>query len=171
MDKKQVMAFLGKSDRMVSKYVSQGWLVPTYEKGRTRDKAIYDEAQVQMLKDKLEARAARPPRPQRSLVRRPPNTQSGALEHQRPTPPPEPGTAPSLFLLSPAQLEQLLRRSDVPLKDKLVLCFADAAKLSGFPQRALRAAAKRGELRAIKVGRGQAVHQDDLAAWVKKQFS
>jgi len=181
MDKKQVIAHLGKSDRMVSKYVAQGLLTPTYEKGPTSDKAVYDEEQVKRLKEVLDGRAGNRERVKPEMVNTEPlNPERGtekpettlariASKGSAGTPNSELGNV-SVFVLSKEQLEQLVARNDVSAKDKLVLRFAEAARLSGFPESQLREAAKRSELKAIKVGRGQCVHRDDLAAWVKRQF-
>lgn len=180
MDKKQVIAHLGKSDRMVSKYVAQGLLTPTYEKGPTSEKAVYDEEQVKRLKEVLDGRAGNRERVKPQTVNTEPLTERGTPNSETTlarvasggdvgTPNSEMGGV-SVFVLSKEQLEQLLARNDVSAKDKLVLRFAEAAKLSGFPESQLREAAKRGELKAIKVGRGQCVHRDDLSMWVKRQF-
>jgi excisionase family DNA binding protein len=65
-------------------------------------------------------------------------------------------------------------RRRAPLSDlahKLTLGMDEAARLSGIPAAQLRAAAKTGQLTAVKIGRGVRVRRDDLQRYVDGLFA
>lgn len=184
MTKKEVSDLLGKSERTVAQYVKDGLLDVEYVKGTTSDRADYDETQVRELKAKLEAKggsgssesvnretvkvALPTSKIETGLTKVPGST-------LRPTSNMEAGQgSTNFYILSDEQFRQIAPR---PEKESIAdlavmpfLSFPQAARLFNIPEGRLRDAAKAGELKARKEGRGQQVRADDVRAWRNAKF-
>ena len=184
MTKKEVSDLLGKSERTVAQYVKDGLLDVSYVKGATSDRADYDEAQVRELKAKLEAKggSGNPESVNREAVKVVPQTSNVETSLARvqgstlkSTSNMEAGQgSANFYILSDEQFKQLAphreKESIADLALMPFLSFPQAARLFNIPEGRLRDAAKAGELKARKEGRGQQVRADDVRAWRSAKF-
>ena len=184
MTKKEVSDLLGKSERTVAQYVTDGLLNVNYVKGATSDRADYDEAEVHQLKAKLEAKgeSRNPERLNRETVKvalPTSNVETSLARVQgstlKSTSNLEAGQgSANFYILSDDQLRQLVphreKESIADLALMPFLSFPQAARLFNIPEGRLRDAAKAGELKARKEGRGQQVRADDVRAWRSAKF-
>jgi excisionase family DNA binding protein len=161
MNKKDAAAFLGVSLRTLENHSRRGRLSVKYVKGPTGDRADFDERELRVLRDELDADRA--PRP--SVVREPPASPEAEAR----------SLAPLSALRQPELLESLLalaagRKSQprASVGEKMMLSPAEAAALAGLSENFIRAAMKAGKLKAKIYGRGYKIKRTDLDAYVKK---
>jgi excisionase family DNA binding protein len=153
MDKKQVAASLSITTRQVETYASQGRLGEvTYIRGRTGRQAVYDEAEVALLKLELES-------PDRVLALMPRRDAAGLIapEHRE------------RFI---AALEALTKGANrrgggfgASISEKIILTLNDAVALTSLSKLTLREAIKAGKLKARIIGRGYKIKRSDLDAF------
>jgi DNA-binding transcriptional MerR regulator len=60
MNKKEAAEYLDVSTRAIERYTKQGKLTVKYEKGKTRSIAIYDQAELERLKEELNTPVYKP---------------------------------------------------------------------------------------------------------------
>ncbi len=183
--KAQAAAFLQVSERTVERYAGTA-LTVHYEQGKTRPRAVFDEAELKALKHEL-THPTTPVRP--ALV----GASRNGDQH---------AAAPVLLTFTPDQFGELTTRMmaqfadtfavkqlggsndtaaspagtggkngalpPVPLTDKLTLKLAEAAQLAGLAQNFLREQIKGKKLKAEKRGRGWNIKRADLDAFIRK---
>ncbi len=173
MTRSEVATFLAVSTRTVANYVSSGKLHPVYVKGPTRDMLEFDAAEVEMLKGETEG-----DNEERSNAKQEKSPTEIVKVEASPLPlsEEESGNRESgnFLIISEQSFSTLLEKMDTPrapsLIDKPILTFAEAALLTSISEKMLREAAKRGELKARKIGRSQRIRHTDLMAWIDSQF-
>jgi excisionase family DNA binding protein len=146
---------LGVSIRAIENYSAKGKLHPKYATGRRGKIALFDEAEVDRLKDER-GEVVFSPRP-------PKVTAESAL--------------PTLASESPQRLAFLetIRAalttsggSTLSIGDKIILTLSDAAQLTSLSQKHLRQAIKAGNLKGKKIGKGWKIKRFDLDDFAAK---
>lgn len=161
MTKPEAAAFLGVSEKTISRYVSASKLTAHYVAGKTGRQLDFKEDELEQFR-----RAAT----ETIEAGQPGQDTSGALV---PTPAVALPVAPPLTLADLVRAIVAETRQDKPLvppADKLVLSLDEAAALSGVPRSALDAARKDGRLHTVKIGRGYKVRRGDLETFVASLF-
>jgi excisionase family DNA binding protein len=160
MNKKTVAETLGVGIRAVERYAEQGRLTVRYEKGKTRPVAVYNDEEVQALKNEL----------------------AGELYHIRPTLALEksksanPDQSPSGIVAFPAPAQALLaamleatRPPAATIGEKILLDLKDCAALTTLSEDYLKKAIRDGRLKGSKKGfKGYRVKRADLDEFIKK---
>jgi excisionase family DNA binding protein len=162
MNKQQAAEYLGVSTRAVERYTSKGKLLPSYEKGRTGLAPVYDRAQLDKVKEEMEA-----PRP---VVRRDKPAQhdkrdgngGGALVLRQGR-----GTDLASFVKA-IEEARLTARPIVAPENKLTLSLSEASALSGLSRAHLLDAIHGHKLKGQIIGRGWRIKRADLDAYVRK---
>jgi excisionase family DNA binding protein len=162
MNKQEACAFLGVSERSLARYASQGKIQVTYNKGTRGNVAVYDDADLEKLKEELAApqairlasEQAQIPANPANLATRPTASMTGFFEH--------------LQARDEALITSLLHRPSVPVENKLTLNLAEAAQLSGLSRNYLREAIRDRKLKAKIIGRGWRVKKTDLESYIQK---
>ena len=192
MTKQEAAAYLGISERSVNNWIDKGDLNVSYIKGKTRDVADFDEAEVHTLKLKLESRNSEfgkrgartlnhetlnPESRNIETVNREPRNSESEIVHV-------PRTLNSetvklqgfnFQVFSQEQFTELMelqgRVEGVRIVEKPVLTFPEAAEYSGIPEKRLRDAAKNHELKVAKnLGRAAKIQRAELDQWIAQQF-
>jgi excisionase family DNA binding protein len=155
MNKRAAAELLGVSIRAVERYTAKGQLSVKYQKGKTGNEAIYNEAEVRRLKQRL----------------------NSALQLKRPAiVQPRAGTA-AISRTDGASLERVIATISglpigklpiVPVADKLTLSLAEASALSGLSRAFLSEAIHANKLKAAKRGRGWNIKRSDLELYIRK---
>lgn len=165
MHKKEVVAFLEASERSVENYVKRGMLSVRYEKGKTRDVAVFDPEEVRRLKAQLEARRAVVPTVVRENAENPEqeyrNTES--LQLHRPEIAPQ-----SLQIL--AALPEYLSRIASALEGREapeLLTPEEVADRLKLKVRTVLRLVREGKLLAVRVGRLYRFRPSDLRAFIE----
>jgi excisionase family DNA binding protein len=164
MNKKEAAATLNISTRALENRVAKGQLTVTYQKGKTGDEAVFNDKEIERLRDELDRK--------RGIVRpavAPETSESRELmrgygsEHSGDV---------SLALLG--RLVEAMQgasgkaRPSVAVESKLTLKLDEAAAVSGLSRGMLREAVTAGKLKAKIIGRAWRVKRADLEAYVKK---
>jgi excisionase family DNA binding protein len=162
MNKKDAADYLGISTRALEYHVKQGNIGVSYERGKTGDVAVFDEAGLRALKARI-TRPARPATPTVMEGAQTPETESRSLMRLS-------DTAPLQLLerLADAITSREGKSAPVPVADKLTLSLAEASALSGLSRNHLREAIGEKKLKARIIGRGWRVKRIDLNAYVKR---
>jgi hypothetical protein len=166
MTKQEAAGFLGVSVRTIEGYVEKGKLESKLVTGVRGRVSVFDEAELQKIKDERgEVVFSSPPK-----ANNPPSTPpTQALQTRQ-------SVALRQMLLDALQGQQTqgkgipARVTIADLSHKLMLSLPEAAQLSGVPVEALRKAVKTGKLKVIKsAGRGFGkVKRAELESYVRK---
>ncbi len=160
MNKQEACAFLSVSERSLARYAAQGKIQVTYNKGTRGNVAVYDDADLEKLKEELAA-------PQAIRL---------ASEQAIPA---------SLAIRSMANMAEFIERlqsrdeslitsllhnqnSHVAIESKLMLSLPEATKLAGLSRNHLREAIRDHTLKAQIIGRGWKIKRSDLESYIKK---
>ena len=170
MNKREAAEYLGISTRSVENAVAAHRLSVRYEKGKTGEQAVFDEAELRRYKAELDSRRA-----PRTAVERV-SAESAEREPRSLVRLSDVAPMPELVLalksLSESLQTQKAANSHAPtisdLANKLTLSLAEAAQLSGLSANHLREAIRAGKLKARIIGRGWRVKRDDLDSYVQK---
>ena len=159
--KQQAADYLHVSTRAIERYTAKQKLNPHYDRddgGRLI--ALYDDAELERVKQEMETHALAPPKPKPIRER----SSSQALTTRRA------GNSPALAeLVAAIEAARVSARPVVSLESKMVLSLEDAAALSGLSAGYLRAAIHAKKLKARKgIGRGWRIKRTDLDAYVRK---
>jgi DNA-binding transcriptional MerR regulator len=147
----QAAEILGRGERTVKHYATNGLLTRHKAPGKTNPVTVYDEEEVEALKkqmdDELDAvaesqEAAKQKSKPFQLARRPTIEGSGLNRAD--------DMARFITLLSENVAQRISAPRSTPLSDKLMLSLPEAAEVSGISVEKLRAAVKAGELKTIK---------------------
>jgi excisionase family DNA binding protein len=159
LTKKEAADFIGVTVRSIEAYAAKGKLTPARAKGKRGDITVYDEAELQKLKDaRAQIHFVEKPE-QESLDKR--SSESLALARAS-------DFAPLGERLILALDAMRITAPGVLVADKLTLSLAEASQLSGLSRNHLRAAIESKKLKARIIGRGWRVKRSDLEAYVKK---
>ncbi|MDQ3817614.1 MAG: helix-turn-helix domain-containing protein [Acidobacteriota bacterium] len=164
MNKQEACAFLGVSERSLARYASQGKVQVTYTKGTRGNVAVYDDQDLERLKEELAAPTAIRPANEQAI---PANSASLAKR-------PVAGVAEFFNQLQARDealfqaLTSLPHRNQVAIENKLTLNLAEGAQLSGLSKQHLRDAIKTGKLKAKIIGRGWRMKRKDLETYIQK---
>ncbi|MEH2408859.1 helix-turn-helix domain-containing protein [Nostoc sp.] len=133
MNKQSAADFLGVSVRALERYVQQGKISVTYEKGKTRPTANFDQTELEAFKEELNQPTVKPAFESRQITTQQ-QQQTGKLVHQS-------GEIGVIDKLS-SIIEPLLGKGDnqpvVPIADQLLLTIAEAQALTGLSRKFLR---------------------------------
>lgn len=161
LTKQEAADFLGVSPRTIEAYVSKGKLTPGRAKGKRGDINVYDETELQKLRDE---------RGQITFVER----------SEKPTnenPEGQPQTA-ALARLTPSQAIEWLKdilataasakaQPYANVGAKILLSLPEAAELCSLSVNYLRESIKSRKLKAKIIGRGYKVKRTDLELFIK----
>jgi excisionase family DNA binding protein len=154
--KQEAAELLGVTTRAIENYANKGRLSVTYAKGRRGQIAVFDDAELQALKDELQ-QPIYPQRPQ--VTPEQPHTGSivpfGAL-----------GMVEAVQATPRAIFDEY--RRFVPVADKPLLKLSEAQSLTGLSRATLREAIEAGVLTAQIIGRSFRIKRSDLDAYIKK---
>lgn len=185
MTKPEAAQFLGVSVRALERYTQQNRLASRYEKGKTSNVLVYDEAELERFKNELE-RATHKPVVERGGA---PGAFDGTASPNAAnlaTPMAGFGEPSELasFLLQLMNAMQLARTSPAlpsaeedkekrahekphtPTEAKLLLSVEEAMSLTGLSRSVILEAVKEGQLVAKKSGRAWRIKRRDLDAFV-----
>jgi excisionase family DNA binding protein len=167
VNKKEAAEFLGKTERAVERYKSQGKLTARYERevgndGRPRKVAHFDADELAALKVELDKPYAM--RPQ--VVR---NYGSGALATTR-------SEQAEMSVVGLSQLiEAMAARATKVHKETIadlammpLLTIKQAARFYNLPESMLRTEIHAGNLAAFQTGRGYRILREKMDAYIKK---
>ncbi len=168
MNKQEAAEFLGVSVRALERYVQQGRIGVTYEKGKTRPTANFEPQELEAFKEELNQPTIKP----------------AFQSRQTPTEPQVESDKPVLYGGEIAEfgvidklssiIESLLGRSEtqptVPIADKLLLTLPEAQLLTGLSKEFLRDAINDGTLKAKLIGRSWRVKRADLEQYIADLF-
>lgn len=171
MNKQEAADYLGVSVRALERYVQQGKISVTYEKGKTRPTANFDQTELEGFKEELNQPTVKPAFESRQIAtEQQPQTDKLVRSSGEITEFGEVGVIDKLSSI----IEGLLGRGDnqpvVPIADKLLLTIAEAQALTGLSREFLRDAINKGELKAKVIGKGWRVKRSDLQEYVDKLF-
>ena len=174
MTKKEVMDFLGVSDRTVENYTAKGLLTVKYESGKTRPIAIYDEEEITKLKEKMASQTNKVHSPKTQSSEPLTNTEIPNGEN------PESNKALILAATKPitAGFQQMAITIDkltqtveyirtnkavaVPIESKVILTLNEASAILNLSKKKLIADIKNGKLKAAKEGKGWKIRRKDI---------
>jgi excisionase family DNA binding protein len=154
LTKKEAAAFLGVTIRSIEAYAAKGKLSTAKAKGTRGDITVYDEAELQKLKDE---------RGQVFFIERPA---------------PENSTTENLAVIRPEQSAALAalihavqsnaKPSTADAANKLLLKLDEASKLTGLSRAILREAIDSKKLKAKIIGRAWRIKRNDLDAYLTR---
>jgi len=177
MNKQEAADYLGVSVRALERYVQQGKISVTYEKGKTRPTANFDPTELEAFKEELNQPTVKPAFESRQLATEQ-QPQTDKLRHN-------PGEIARFDEVSglgeigvidklSGIIESLLGKSDsqplVPIADKLLLTIAEAQALTGLSREVLKNAIASGDLKAKQIGKSWRVKRSDLKEYIDKLF-
>ena len=163
LTKEQTAKELGVSTRAVARYSASGRLHPQYQpKQHGGQRALYDRAEVERLKQQMQAPPAPAPK---AIARRDTGTERAEKRLVRVA---DLHGFPELARLLLAQ--QVRNRLMVAPESKLILSTTEAAALAGLSAARIRAACAEGRLPAQRdhLGRGWRIKRKDLERWVER---
>jgi hypothetical protein len=183
MTKQEAAAYLGISERSVENWRDKGHLTQTLVPGKTRPIAIYDDTEVETLRQYLETRKSESRKSniqsRMSNIEQEPSTTSNVENRITPISRisnieksnPEKSNV-QIYAFDKEQFESLIQqsRAEVSLDKKLLLTIPEAMTLSGIKEKPIRDAIKTGALNSIRIGRSIQVRPEDLKLWVDSQF-
>ena len=162
MNKKEAAEYLGCSERAIERYVKSGKISCTYEKGKTRTVAVFQESELDKIK--YESKVITPayetipePRQTASIIEN-----ELTIYHDEPVGVVEVGDISKLS----AMVELLLVGQQLKASDKLVLTIDECHQLTGFPKEMLKEAIASGQLPAKKIGRSWRVKRSCLDTYI-----
>jgi len=163
MNKQEACTYLGVSERSLARYAAQGKIQVTYNKGTRGNVAVYDDADLERLKEELGAPQAIRPANEQAI----------------------PANSASLAIRPMASMEEFIERlqtrdetlitsllhsqnNHVAIENKLMLSLSEAAKLAGLSRNHLREAIRDNKLKAQIIGRGWKIKRTDLESYIQK---
>lgn len=154
--KQEAAEYLGVSTRAVENYAAKGRLSVTYTKGKRGQIALFDDEELQKLKDEL----TQPIYPQRGTVVSSEQPRTQAIVPFAPSAPlvPQDGFKPMLDAY----------RRFVPVAEKLMLTLAEAQALTNLSRDYLLKAIHEKKLKAQLIGRGWKIKREHLEDFIKK---
>ncbi len=156
MNKQEAANYLGISERSLARYASQGKIQVTYTKGTRGHVAIFDDKDLEQLKQELSAPQA---------------TKLANIAHDKLIPR-SPDNLANPPLASFVQVLEMLSNNMQPrmtLEHKLFLTIPEAEMYSGISKHTLKKEIRAGRLNASsKLGRGYRIKRSDLESYAKK---
>jgi excisionase family DNA binding protein len=163
MNKKEAAQYLGCSERAIERYVKAGKLSCTYEKGKTRDIAVFQQSELDKIK--YESKVITPAYEQVVEPRQITTIDQDELTIYHDEPVGVVGVSDDISRLS-AMVELLLNGQQLKASDKLVLTVDECHQLTGFPREMLKEAIASGQLPAKKIGRSWRVKRSCLDTYI-----
>ena len=166
MNKKEAASYLGVSTRAIERYTQQGKISVKYEKGKTRPVAVYEQQELDRLKEELNATVHKP------AVEISTNTDNIELAGVGIS-----GLVEKLVIPLSQQLKQLTeavqnlehrRTPIVPVEEKLLLSLKEVQALTGLSREILREAIAAKKLKAKIVGKAWRIKRGDLEDYIEK---
>ena len=164
MNKKEAADYLNVSTRAIERYTKQGKLSVKYEKGKTRPIAVYEQEELDKLKEELETPVYQPSVEIATKADNNDITPVGIYQSL------EKLAFPILDLLKKLN-DQLayLEPSAKPLvqvEEKLLLNLKEVQALTGLSKKILREAIKSGDLKAKIIGKSWRIKRFDLENYI-----
>jgi excisionase family DNA binding protein len=159
MNKQETADFLGVSLRAVERYTSQSKLTVAYVRGKTRDIADYNEAEVRKLKEEMENPTPRPAASQNALI----TTGSKQLAAL-------PGAYLADFagMIAAAMETRAQPETIIELANKPLLTRREASRYTGLSANILKDAVASGKLKEKLLGKAYRIKRADLDNYIKK---
>lgn len=168
MNKQEAADYLGVSTRAIERYTQKGKLSVKYEGGKTRPVAVYDQEELDKLKEELNITTYKP-----------------AIASSDPTPTELATTSVGLsglvekFILPLSnQLQQLTEaisylkalpthQATVGIENKLLLTLKEVQALTGLSRETLREAIASHQLKAQIIGKAWRIKRKDLEEYIE----
>ena len=159
MNKKEAAEYLSVSTRAIERYTQQGKISVKYEKGKTRPVAVYEQQELDKLKEELNATVHKP------AVELSTNTDNIELAGVGIS-----GLVEKLVIPLSQQLKQLTeavqnlerrRTPIVPVEEKLLLSLKEVQAQTGLSREILREAITNNQLKAKIVGKAWRIKRGD----------
>ncbi len=166
MNKKEAASYLGVSTRAIERYTQQGKISVKYEKGKTRPVAVYEQQELDRLKEELNATVHKP------AVEISTKTDNLDLAGVGVS-----GLVEKLVIPLSQQLKQLTeavqnlerrRTPIVPVEEKLLLTLKEVQALTGLSREILREAIAAKKLKAKIVGKAWRIKRGDLEDYIEQ---
>ncbi len=166
MNKKEAAEYLSVSTRAIERYTQQGKISVKYEKGKTRPVAVYEQQELDRLKEELNATVHKP------AVEKSTNTDNIELAGVGIS-----GLVEKLVIPLSQQLKQLTeavqnlerrRTPIVPVEEKLLLTLKEVQALTGLSREILREAIAAKKLKAKIVGKAWRIKRGDLEDYIEQ---
>ena len=153
--KQEAADFLGVSTRAIESYAARGRLSVTYTKGRRGQIAVFDDTELEKLKDEL----TQPTFPERPQVISSEQPRNEAIV---------PFGASALIPTQSNDPRGILSeyRRFVPVADKPLLKLQEAQALTGLSRHILKSAVEAGALKAQLIGRSWRIKRTDLDSYI-----
>jgi excisionase family DNA binding protein len=151
MNKQEASDFLGCSLRTLERYMSRGEISFKYEKGKTRDVAVFDEVELHDFKERLEQETIKPAIELRQISTD--ERSKIAVVNDE---------VDGLSSI----IEFLIKAQSIRPIDKLLLTIADAQQFTGLSRQYLREAIASNHLKAKIIGRAWRIKKADLEAYI-----
>jgi excisionase family DNA binding protein len=165
MNKQEACEYLGVSERSLARYAAQGKVQVTYTKGKRGNVALYDDADLERLKDELAQPTSIRPAIDSAL---PATSDTHAIAKVAGLGNVAAAGAIHDLLTVIADRLQPSERPAVPVENKLTLSLAEASALAGLSRGFLLSAIHDRKLKADKRGKGWNVKRADLDSYIKK---
>lgn len=170
MRKKEAAEFLGIGIRTLESYTAQGLISVTYERGKTRPTANYNQDELERFKLELKNPKIKPAFESREIPQ-----ENHADDSKLALQDSAEFAGFSEIILSEKLagiIEYLLnaKQPTVAIADKLVLTIAEIQQLTRLPQYFIKAAIANEELNAQKIGRSWLVLRTDLDDYLDHLF-
>ncbi len=168
MNKKEAAEYLSISARSLERYTKARRLSVTYEKGKTRPVATYDDDELARFKEELAAGVHQPAEATATNDANRDTNRAKTLATFD-SQPAELATDDVVSIDRMAEFAGVLAatmaqaRPSVPVADKLLLTVTESAELAGLSSGAIRAAIKAGDLPALRGNwRGYRIRRGEL---------
>jgi hypothetical protein len=165
MNKKEAAQYLGCSERAIERYVKAGKLSCTYEKGKTRDIAVFQQSELDKIK--YESKVITPAYEQVVEPRQITTIDQDELTIYHDEPVGVVGVSDDISRLS-AMVELLLNGQQLKASDKLVLTVNECHQLTGFPLEIIKEAISSGQLKSKKIGRSWRITKISLESFISE---
>ena len=168
MNKKEAAEYLGVSTRAIERYTQKGKLGVKYSGGKTRPIAIYDQEELDRLKEELETTIHKP------VIESAPTTPTNLTVRDVGLS----GLVEKIITPLSSQLASLTEaiqsfktlpptRPTVPIENKLLLTLREVQALTGLSRETLREAIQFNQLKAKIVGKAWRVKRSDLEDYIE----
>jgi excisionase family DNA binding protein len=169
MNKAEAAEYLECSVRAIERYVQQGKISCTYQKGKTRSIAVFNIEELNRLKEHTET-----VKPAFETIEQPRQTltedeQKLAIFNEQSSSIGEVDGVSDINKLA-SMVEVLLYNQQVKASDKLLLTIDECRQLTGLSRVTLRSAITNGELKSKIIGKSWRIKRADLEAYLEALY-
>lgn len=162
MNKLEASKFLNVTTRSLERYVKEGLIGATYERGKTRPVVAFDRGELERFKADLESKVYKP-----AIESNGSNNDESALAQLRKTTPQQAELAVAEQLIE-AIKALLSHQKRQPIEHKLLLTLPEVQALTGLSYKRLSQAIRERRLKARKLGKSWRIKRVDLDEFIDK---